>query len=61
MPGFNGTSPRGLGPMTGRGMGFCAMPSPPQGTDLSSLKQQMETLQAQLEKIQSRIDKLSKK
>ena len=23
MPGFNGTGPRGMGPMTGRGMGPC--------------------------------------
>lgn len=26
MPGFDGTGPRGAGPMTGRGMGYCAMP-----------------------------------
>jgi hypothetical protein len=25
MPGRNGTGPRGMGPMTGRGMGFCAV------------------------------------
>ncbi len=24
MPGFDGTGPRGMGPMTGRGMGFCS-------------------------------------
>ncbi|MBW2970111.1 DUF5320 domain-containing protein [Candidatus Woesearchaeota archaeon] len=24
MPGFDGTGPRGMGPMTGRGMGPCA-------------------------------------
>lgn len=31
MPGFDGTGPRGMGPMTGRGLGFCAMqiPNPP--------------------------------
>lgn len=23
MPGFDGTGPRGQGPMTGRGMGYC--------------------------------------
>lgn len=23
MPGFNGTGPQGMGPMTGRGMGLC--------------------------------------
>jgi hypothetical protein len=26
MPGFDGTGPLGLGPMTGRGMGYCVMP-----------------------------------
>ena len=26
MPGFDGTGPRGLGPLTGGGRGFCAMP-----------------------------------
>jgi len=31
MPGFDGTGPRGMGPMTGRGLGFCAIqiPNPP--------------------------------
>jgi hypothetical protein len=30
MPGFDGTGPRGEGPMTGRGEGYCALvlPSP---------------------------------
>jgi len=26
MPGFDGTGQRGEGPMTGRGMGYCAQP-----------------------------------
>ena len=26
MPGFDGTGARGMGPMTGRGRGFCARP-----------------------------------
>ena len=26
MPGFDGTGPRGMGPMTGGGRGFCAAP-----------------------------------
>ena len=26
MPGFDGTGPMGLGPLTGRGMGYCAVP-----------------------------------
>ena len=28
MPGFDGTGPRGIGPMTGGGRGFCAVPLP---------------------------------
>ena len=33
MPGFDGTGPRGEGPMTGRGEGYCALvlPSPEEG------------------------------
>ena len=27
MPGFDGTGPMGLGPLTGRGMGYCAVPA----------------------------------
>jgi hypothetical protein len=26
MPGYDGTGPRGLGPMTGRGRGYCVIP-----------------------------------
>jgi len=32
MPGFDGTGPWGLGPMTGRGEGHCAIVLPPPGT-----------------------------
>jgi len=32
MPGFDGTGPRGLGPMTGRGEGYCAIALPSAGT-----------------------------
>jgi len=31
MPGFDGTGPRGMGPMTGGGRGFCAVPLPAAG------------------------------
>ena len=27
MPGYDGTGPRGMGPMTGSGRGYCAMPA----------------------------------
>ena len=32
MPGFDGTGPRGMGPMTGRGEGYCACTLPSSGT-----------------------------
>ena len=32
MPGFDGTGPRGMGPMTGGGRGFCAVPLPAAGS-----------------------------
>jgi len=32
MPGFDGTGPRGGGPFTGGGRGFCALVLPPPGT-----------------------------
>ena len=31
MPRFDGTGPRGLGPMTGRGEGYCALTIPDAG------------------------------
>ena len=36
MPGFDGTGPRGLGPMTGRGEGYCAFVLPESGTEGTS-------------------------
>lgn len=32
MPAFDGTGPAGMGPMTGRGEGYCAVAFPPPGT-----------------------------
>ena len=32
MPGFNGTGPRGMGPMTGGGRGYCAVLLPQSST-----------------------------
>jgi hypothetical protein len=31
MPGFDGTGPRGQGPLTGRGEGYCAVKTPDSG------------------------------
>jgi len=36
MPRFDGTGPRGRGPFTGRGQGFCAIRVPGTVTDLAS-------------------------
>ncbi len=33
MPGFNGTGPMGRGPLTGRGMGYCAVQLPSSRTE----------------------------
>ena len=36
MPRFDGTGPRGQGPMTGRGLGFCVEPGQPQNPNFGS-------------------------
>ena len=69
MPGFNGTGPMGLGPMTGRGMGYCVLPCSSHGENgsafvvankkvLDVLKGQAEYLQNQLEQTKKRLAKL---
>ncbi len=35
MPGFDGTGPFGLGPMTGRGRGYCVMRPPSSGCGIA--------------------------
>ena len=58
MPGFNGTGPRGMGPMTGGARGYCAVPLSIPETELDSLKSQAYALKAQLEQIEARIEHL---
>ena len=58
MPGFDGTGPRGMGPMTGGGRGYCAVPLGIPETELDSLKSQAHALKAQLEQIEVRIEHL---
>ena len=36
MPAFDGTGPAGMGPMTGRGMGYCVLPVTGKKTDIAS-------------------------
>jgi len=59
MPGFDGTGPRGMGPMTGGGRGFCAVPLSIPGTELDSLKNELHVLKSQLEQIEASIENLS--
>ena len=61
MPNFDGTGPRGKGPMTGGGMGYCVIPlsSPEQKLDL--LRNQTQVLQAELKQIRTRIKGLERK
>ena len=58
MPGFDGTGPRGMGPMTGGGRGFCAVPLSIQETEIGSLRNQAHALKIQLEQIEARIENL---
>jgi len=59
MPGFDGTGPHGLGPMTGRGMGYCVIPlSTPE--ELDYLKKRAQVMRGELEQIKVRIRTLEK-
>ena len=55
MPGFDGTGPRGGGPMTGGGRGFCAVLLSAPHQELDFLKNQSQALREQLEQIETRI------
>jgi len=58
MPGFDGTGPRGMGPMTGGGRGYCVIPLNIPETELDSLKSRADALKTQLEQIEARIENL---
>ena len=58
MPGFDGTGPRGTGPMTGRGRGYCVIPLSTQDQDLDFLKKREQALREELEQIEARIVRL---
>jgi hypothetical protein len=60
MPGFNGTGPHGMGPMTGRGMGYCVIPLSPQQEELDYLKKQAQAIRSQLQHIEVLIRKSEK-
>jgi len=52
MPGFNGTGPHGMGPMTGRGMGYCVIPLFIQQDELDHLKKQAQAIRSELQRIE---------
>ena len=58
MPGFNGTGPRGTGPMTGRGMGYCVIPLSTREEELDYLKKRAQVMRGELEQTETRIKKL---
>ena len=60
MPGFNGTGPHGKGPMTGRGMGYCAIPLSTQEEELDCLRKRAEVMRGELEQVEVRIRTLEK-
>ena len=60
MPGFDGTGPHGKGPMTGRGMGCCAIPLSTQKEELDYLRKRAEVMRGELEQIEVRIRTLEK-
>ena len=56
MPGFDGSGPRGMGPMTGGGRGYCAVPQAGSSErELDSLKTRAQILRRQLEQIEASI------
>jgi Family of unknown function (DUF5320) len=60
MPGFNGTGPRGMGPITGRGMGYCVVPLTTQQDELDYLKKQAQVIRGELQHIEVMIGTFEK-
>ncbi len=58
MPGKDGTGPRGKGPLTGRGSGYCIIPLNTTEEELAYLKNQEKVLREQLQHIKTRVRKL---
>jgi hypothetical protein len=53
MPGFDGTGPRGKGPMTGGGRGYCVVPlNQPQAQDIDSLSIQIQEIKNRLKEVE---------
>jgi len=59
MPRFDGTGPRGRGPMTGRGNGYCAVRVTSPEKEIDYLRRQAVALRTQLDSIRIRLEELS--
>jgi hypothetical protein len=60
MPGFDGTGPHGIGPMTGRGMGCCVIPISTREEKLDYLRKRSEAAIEELRQIEIRMSELEK-
>ena len=60
MPGFNGTGPAGIGPMTGGGMGYCVVSLKTPEEEVAYLKSRAYALEIQLKQIKKMIEELEK-
>ena len=58
MPGFDGTGPAGTGPMTGGGMGYCAVPLNTPEQEKEFLENMSRILIIQLRQLENRIEEL---
>jgi Family of unknown function (DUF5320) len=58
MPGLDGTGPNGMGPMTGRGMGYCIIPISTCDEELIYLKKRVEVLSRQLKQSEELISEI---
>ena len=58
MPKFDGLGPKGKGPMTGRGSGYCVIPLNTPEEELEFLKNQEQALKKQLKHVTTRIRRI---
>ena len=58
MPKFDGLGPKGKGPMTGRGSGYCVIPINTPEEELGFLKNQEQALKKQLKHVKTRIRRI---
>lgn len=60
MPRLDGTGPHGMGPMSGRGLGYCIIPISTHDKELEYLRNRSEAMIEELRTIEIRISELEK-